>query len=112
MEDRDEIIAKLREDLRQNDMGAAGACEGCGAILFDGDNFHSEDVQGCWPWVTGFHENTKSDPCYKYRVPEMSCKRVEVEFEAQEIARGSRVDKYITPEIAKRLAPSAPTDQT
>lgn len=104
MDERDEIIEKLRKDLRENDMSAAGACEGCGALLFDGDDFHSDDVVGCWPWATGFHESTKSNPCYKYRVPEMSEKRVRVEVDMQQPLK-TRVDKYITPEIAARLAP-------
>jgi hypothetical protein len=101
MDDKDALIEKLRSDLLNN-CDAPHACEACGAQLFDGDDYHSEDVTGCWPWVTNYHESTAKNPCYKYRVAEMSEKRVRFEKEQFEKPRG--VERYVTDEIRERLA--------
>lgn len=102
MSESDEmLIERLRADLLNN-CDAPHACGACGAPLFDGDDYHSEDVTGCWPWVTNYHESTRGNPCYKYRVPEMSEKRVSIEKEQFKKSRG--IERFVTDEIRERLA--------
>jgi hypothetical protein len=95
-----ELIEKLRKDLADN-AEANDACEGCSAPLFDGDTFCSDEVSGCWPWVTGYDTRFADRPCYKYRLPEMSPGLKKLERSVFQTPSG--VDKYITPEIERRL---------
>lgn len=66
-----DLTEKLRHDLAAH-AKANAMCEGCGAQLFDGDDFFNDEVSGCWQWASGFDKSSEDSPCYKYRVPEMS----------------------------------------
>jgi hypothetical protein len=59
---------KLRADLAKNCDPWMG-CEGCGAPLFDDDDFVSDDCAGCWAMMAE-DGHTMNRPCYAYRVGE------------------------------------------
>lgn len=60
--------AKLVADLAKFD--AEISCEGCGAPLFDGDDFVTgpeDGCSGCWAAMTDL-PSKRERPCYAYRV--------------------------------------------
>lgn len=67
-------LATLRADLAANSADAqVASCEGCGAPLFEGDDFVSNPdcVSGCWYAMTDL-PSKRERPCYAYRVGKRS----------------------------------------
>lgn len=61
----------LRDDLTKSDWEVS--CEGCGAPLFEGDDYVSDPdgCSGCWASMTDL-PSKRQRPCYAYRVGKRS----------------------------------------
>jgi hypothetical protein len=72
---RDPAVYGIRADGAPAgfDPSHVGNCEGCGAPLFSGDDFATDEngVYGCWPVVTDDPFSADS-PCYAHRVGKAS----------------------------------------
>jgi hypothetical protein len=60
-------VERLRADLARFDADLA--CEGCGAPLYEGDDYVTDPdgVAGCWSAMTDVPSKRES-PCFAYRV--------------------------------------------
>jgi hypothetical protein len=67
LEEAAETNARLVADLAKFDADIS--CEGCGAPLFEGDDYVSDpnDIHGCWAALTD-RPSKRERPCYAYRV--------------------------------------------